>query len=343
MGGSKGAIDRSGEPLELVDKYGRVARDLRVSLTDKCNLRCSYCMPSEGLEWLPKPSLLTDDEVVRLVRIGVELLGIRQVRLTGGEPLLRPGLPDVIAAIHELSPTPELSLTTNGIGLALVAPALKSAGLRRINVSLDTLRPARFVTLAKRDRLTDVLAGLEAARSAGLTPVKVNAVLMRGVNDDEASELLQFALAEGYELRFIEQMPLDPMHGWTRDSMVTADEILAMLSRDFGLTPDDAERGSAPAQVWRVNGTSAKVGIIASVTRAFCGACDRTRLTADGQIRNCLFATEESDLRGAMRSGATDAELAHRWVAATTNKAAGHGIDDRSFLQPTRPMSAIGG
>lgn len=343
MAGSTDTSHRLADSLELVDQHGRVARDLRVSLTDRCNLRCSYCMPSEGLEWLPKPELLTDDEVVRLVRVGVEHVGIREVRLTGGEPLLRPGLPNVIAAIRDLRPAPELSLTTNGIGLHLVAEALANAGLTRINISLDTLRPDRFVTLAKRDRLPDVFAGLKAAVRFGLAPVKVNAVLLQGINDDEACDLLEFCLAGGYELRFIEQMPLDPMHGWTRDSMVTADEILAMLAAKYDLVPDDAERGSAPAQVWRINGTAAKVGIIASVTRPFCSACDRTRLTADGQIRNCLFAREESDLRAAMRAGATDDELARQWVSATITKAAGHGINDPSFLQPTRPMSAIGG
>jgi cyclic pyranopterin phosphate synthase len=327
----------------LVDRHGRVATDLRVSLTDRCNLRCTYCMPPEGLAWLPKQEILTDEEINRLIRIGVEQLGIREVRFTGGEPLLRPGLVGLVAATTALEPRPEVSLTTNAIGLARVAPALAEAGLDRINVSLDTLDPARFKQLAYRDRLDDVIAGLAAAQSAGLTPVKVNAVLLHGINDLDAVPLLDFCLEHGYQLRFIEQMPLDAHHAWTRGRMVTAEDILEQLSAAHTLTPDSEERGSAPAERWLVDGGPATVGVIASVTRSFCGACDRTRLTADGQIRNCLFAREESDLRTAMRDGATDQELADRWRIATLSKLPGHGIDDPSFLQPTRPMSAIGG
>jgi cyclic pyranopterin phosphate synthase len=327
----------------LADRHGRVATDLRVSLTDRCNLRCSYCMPPEGLQWLPKVEQLTDDEVVRLVRIGVEDLGIREVRFTGGEPLLRPGLVGIVEAATALTPRPEVSLTTNAIGLARVAPALAAAGLDRINVSLDTLDRERFRRLTHRDRLDDVLAGLRAAHDAGLTPVKVNAVLLRGINEDDAVPLLDFCLEHGYQLRFIEQMPLDAHHAWTRGEMVTAEDVLARLSAVHVLEPDTEERGSAPAERWLVDGGPATVGIIASVTRSFCGTCDRTRLTADGQIRNCLFAREESDLRSAMRAGATDAELADRWRIATLAKLPGHGIDDPSFLQPSRPMSAIGG
>lgn len=328
----------------LIDGFGRVATDLRVSLTDRCNLRCTYCMPPEGLEWLPKPELLTDDEVVRLVRIGVELLGITEVRYTGGEPLLRRGLPEIVKATAELHPRPQVSLTTNGIGLARLAATLKEAGLDRVNVSLDTLDAAVFQKLSHRDRLPDVLAGLDAAAAAGLGPVKVNTVLMRGMNDHEAVPLLRFCLDRGYQLRFIEQMPLDPQHGWTRESMITADEILGTLTQEYDLVPEGPEvRGSAPAETFLVNGGPAKVGVIGSVTRPFCGDCDRVRLTADGQIRNCLFAREESNLRDAMRAGADDKELAARWEAAVATKRPGHGIDDPSFLQPSRPMSAIGG
>jgi cyclic pyranopterin phosphate synthase len=328
----------------LADSYGRVATDLRVSLTDRCNLRCAYCMPPEGLDWLPSPELLTDDEVVRLVRVAVELLGVREVRFTGGEPLLRRGLTGIVARTAELDPRPEISLTTNAIGLARTAGALYAAGLDRINVSLDTLRPETFRKLARRDRLRDVLDGLAAAAAAGLTPVKVNAVLMRDLNDDEAVPLLRFCLDHGYELRFIEQMPLDAQHGWKRAEMVTADEILAVLSREFSLTPDDPrKRGSAPAEAFLVDGGPARVGVIASVTRPFCGNCDRVRLTADGQVRNCLFARTESDLRGPLRAAASDAELADRWRQAVAVKLPGHGINDPSFLQPDRPMSAIGG
>ena len=328
----------------LTDSYGRVATDLRVSLTDRCNLRCEYCMPAEGLDWLPRPTLLTDDEVVRLVQIGVELLGITEVRFTGGEPLLRRGLPGIVARAAALRPRPEISLTTNGIGLARLARPLREAGLDRINVSLDTLDAQVFQVIAKRDRLADVLAGLTAAAAAGLTPVKVNAVLLRGVNDHEAASLLRFCLDHGYQMRFIEQMPLDPQHGWRREDMVTADEILAMLSASFSLTPDDpGQRGSAPAETFLVDGGPAKVGVIGSVTRPFCAACDRVRLTADGQVRNCLFATQESDLRTPLRAGADDDTIAQAWQRAVASKLPGHGINNPDFLQPSRPMSAIGG
>ncbi|GAA2452912.1 GTP 3',8-cyclase MoaA [Actinomadura vinacea] len=328
----------------LVDSFGRTATDLRVSLTDRCNLRCTYCMPPEGLDWLPKPELLTDDEVVRLVRLGVQRLGITEVRYTGGEPLLRRGIADIVRRTAELSPRPQISVTTNGIGLARLAAPLADAGLDRVNVSLDTLDAEVFKRLAHRDRLADVLAGLAAARAAGLLPVKVNAVLMRGVNDHEAVPLLRYCLDQGYQLRFIEQMPLDAQHGWTRENMITADEILDRLGAAFTLEPDEpAERGSAPAETFVVDGGPARVGVIGSVTRPFCGACDRVRLTADGQIRNCLFATEESNLRDAVRAGASDEDLAGRWRQAVWTKRAGHGIDDPSFLQPARPMSAIGG
>jgi cyclic pyranopterin phosphate synthase len=328
----------------LPDSFGRIATDLRVSLTDRCNLRCAYCMPPEGLDWLPKTDQLTDDEVVRLIRIGVELLGIREVRFTGGEPLLRRGLAGIVARTAALRPRPEISLTTNAIGLERAAGTLRAAGLDRVNVSLDTLRPETFRKLARRDRLPDVLDGLAAAAQAGLRPVKVNAVLMRDLNDDEAVPLLRYCLDRGYELRFIEQMPLDAQHGWKRAEMVTAEEILAALGREFTLTPDDPrQRGSAPAEVFLVDGGPARVGVIASVTRPFCGTCDRVRLTADGQVRNCLFARSESDLRGPLRAGADDAELAEAWRRAVAVKLPGHGINDPSFLQPDRPMSAIGG
>jgi len=328
----------------LADSYGRIATDLRVSLTDRCNLRCDYCMPAEGLDWLPRPALLTDDEVVRLVRIGVERLGITEVRFTGGEPLLRRGLPDIVARTATLRPRAEISVTTNGIGLDRLAGPLADAGLDRVNVSLDTLDPAVFRQLARRDRLHDVLRGLAAAAAAGLTPVKVNAVLMRDVNDGEAAALLRYCLEHSYQLRFIEQMPLDAQHGWRRENMVTAEEILDALSAEFTLKPDDSvERGSAPAEIFLVDGGPARVGVIGSVTRPFCGACDRVRLTADGQIRNCLFAQDESNLRDPMRAGAGDGELAELWRRAVATKLPGHGINEPGFLQPARPMSAIGG
>lgn len=328
--------------LPLADRHGRVATDLRISLTDRCNLRCTYCMPAEGLDWQPVEEQLTFDELLRLVDLGVRRLGIRTVRLTGGEPLLRKDLVDLIAAIGALEPRPQIALTTNGIGLERRAAALAAAGLDRINVSLDTLDRARFKALTRRDRLPDVLAGVDAALTAGLTPVKINAVPMRGVNDQEFTDLLEWAMATGVQLRFIEQMPLDAQHGWDREAMVTADEVLTALSARFDLTPLPG-RGSAPAERFRIGDTEHVVGIIGSVTRPFCGACDRVRLTADGQIRNCLFARTESDLLGPMRAGASDDELAERWVAAVAAKLPGHGINDPSFLQPDRPMSSIGG
>ena len=330
----------------LADGYGRIATDLRVSLTDRCNLRCAYCMPAEGLDWLPGAEVLTDDEIVRLITIGVERLGITTVRLTGGEPLLRKNLELLVAEIAALTPAPEIALTTNAIGLAPRAEKLATAGLRRINISLDTLDPDTFIRLSRRRRLPDVLAGIAAARLAGLHPIKINTVLMRGINDHEAFDLLRWAMAERVQLRFIEQMPLDPQHGWQRADMITAAEITQRLSQHVQLIedPEDAlTRGSAPAELFRVVGTSYSVGIIAAVSKPFCGACDRVRLTADGQIRNCLFARTESDLRTPLRNGASDAELAALWVAAVRGKQPGHGINDPSFLQPDRPMSAIGG
>ena len=330
----------------LADGWGRVAKDLRLSLTDRCNLRCRYCMPAEGLDWLPRPELLDDDEIVRLVRIGTQRLGITSVRLTGGEPLLRRGLEALVARLAALEPAPALALTTNGIGLAARAAGLAAAGLGRVNVSLDTLDADTFVQLTRRRRLADVLAGVSAARAAGLTPVKINSVLMRDVNDAEAPALLRWAIDEGVQLRFIEQMPLDAQHGWQRDSMVTAAEIRERLQGTFTLVENPAHaaaRGSAPAELFTVAGTDHTVGIIAAVTQPFCGACDRVRLTADGQLRTCLFARQESDLRRLLRGGADDAEIAAAWVVAVAGKQPGHGIDDPSFLQPDRPMSAIGG
>ncbi|GDY30195.1 cyclic pyranopterin monophosphate synthase [Gandjariella thermophila] len=327
----------------LLDRWGRVATDLRVSLTDRCNLRCTYCMPAEGLDWLAKDRLLTDEELIRLIGLAVHRLGVTEVRFTGGEPLLRRGLEGIVEATAALRPRPNISMTTNGIGLARRAGALAAAGLDRVNVSLDTLRPERFETLSRRDRLADVLAGLAAARETSLSPVKVNTVLMRGINDDEAVPLLGYCLERGYQLRFIEQMPLDPQHGWDRRNMVTAEEILDRLSTEFTLSPAEEPRDAAPAERWLVNGGPAVVGIIASVTRPFCAACDRTRLTADGQLRSCLFSQTETDLRGPLRAGAGDDELATIWRDVMWAKPAGHGINRADFAQPDRPMSAIGG
>ncbi|WP_425454835.1 GTP 3',8-cyclase MoaA [Actinokineospora cianjurensis] len=336
------APDRPDEP-RLLDRFGRVATDLRVSLTDRCNLRCTYCMPAEGLDWMPRGEMLTDGELGRLIRIAVELLGVTNVRFTGGEPTLRKGIESIIADTAALAPRPRISMTTNAIGLARSAGRLVSAGLDRINVSLDTLRQERFLALTRRDRLDDVLDGLAAARDAGLTPVKVNAVLVRGRNDDEAVALLRYCLAQGYQLRFIEQMPLDAQHGWNRADMVTAEEILTALRAEFDLAPSPVPRGAAPAERWQVDGGPGEVGVIASVTRPFCGDCDRTRLTADGQLRSCLFSQTETDLRAPLRAGADDEEIAGLWRTAMWGKLAGHTINEAGFAQPLRPMSAIGG
>jgi GTP 3',8-cyclase len=327
----------------LVDTFGRIATDLRISLTDRCNLRCTYCMPAEGLDWLPSSDLLSDEELIRLVRIAVTMLGVTDIRFTGGEPLLRKGVERIIAATSALRPRPRISMTSNGIGLARRAADLVAAGLDRINVSLDTLRPDRFAAMTRRDRLDDVLAGMAAARAAGLAPVKVNTVLLRGVNDDEAVDLLRYSLRNSYQLRFIEQMPLDPQHGWNRADMLTAEEILSLLAKEFRLTESPVPRGAAPAERWLVDGGPGEVGVIGSVTRPFCADCDRTRLTADGQIRNCLFAQTETDLRGALRSDADDERIAELWRGGMWTKLAGHQINADGFAQPIRPMSAIGG
>jgi cyclic pyranopterin phosphate synthase len=335
-------MERPATPA-LLDTFGRVATDLRVSLTDRCNLRCTYCMPAEGLDWMPGEQVLSDDELVRLMRIAVTQLGITDVRLTGGEPLLRPGLEGLIAKITALRPRPRVAMTTNGIGLARRAGALAAAGLDRINVSLDTIDRDVFVKLALRDRLAHVIDGLAAAKAAGMAPVKINSVLMRGVNDHEAAALLRFALAHDYHLRFIEQMPLDAQHGWNRAEMVTAGEILEQLQAEFTLTPSTELRGGAPAERWVVDGGPGEVGVIGSVTRPFCAACDRTRLTADGQVRSCLFSNEETDLRSLLRGGASDEDIADTWRDVMWGKLAGHKIDADGFVQPLRPMSAIGG
>ncbi|MGB5149516.1 MAG: GTP 3',8-cyclase MoaA [Mycobacterium sp.] len=327
----------------LLDTYGRVATDLRVSLTDRCNLRCTYCMPAEGLDWLPDNQLLDADELARLLRIAVTRLGITSVRFTGGEPLVNQNLERAIAAAAALRPRPDIAVTTNGLGLAKRAARLKQAGLNRVNVSLDTVNAGHFAHITRRDRLADVLAGLAAAAEAGLGPIKVNAVLEPRTGLDDVVPLLRFCLEHGYQLRIIEQMPLDAGHEWTRAKTIDAHVVLSTLRRHFDLRPDPAPRGSAPAQLWRVDGSAGTVGVIASVSESFCGACDRTRLTADGQMRSCLFSATETDLRALLRGGADDDTVEAAWRRAMWAKPAGHGINDPSFTQPVRPMSAIGG
>jgi cyclic pyranopterin phosphate synthase len=335
----------------LRDRFGRVATDLRISLTDLCSLRCTYCMPAEGLPWLAKAQRLTDDEFERLAALFVRL-GVRSIRLTGGEPLVHPTLPDVIARLTALEPRPEISLTTNGVTLERSARKLADAGLDRINISVDTLDRDRFIELTRRDRLADVLAGVAAAAEVGLEPVKINSVLVRDSNLHEAPELLGWALRHGYVLRFIEHMPLDADHIWSRNAMVTADEILELLAGAGYVVRPHETRSNAPAEEFDVvdgpdraswAGEIGRVGVIASVTRPFCRECDRLRLTADGQLRTCLFAQTETDLRGPMRAGASDDELATIIIDAVAEKQAGHGIGSATFVQPSRTMSAIGG
>jgi GTP 3',8-cyclase len=332
----------------LIDSFGRVATDLRVSLTDRCNLRCTYCMPAEGLQWSAAEQLLQPGEIVRLLRIGVTELGITKVRFTGGEPLLAKDITEIVAATALLRPRPELGLTTNGVLLAKHAAGLARAGLDRVNVSLDTTDAQHFAAITRRDRLTDVLAGLAAAHRVGLRPVKVNAVLDPQTGLDDVVSLVRCCLEQGYQLRVIEQMPLDAGHQWRRDAAVTADQVLTRLRRhSFRLEPDRAPRDSAPAELWRITdpatGCTGTIGLVASVSHPFCASCNRTRLTADGQLRSCLFSSEETDLRALLRGGADDAAIEMAWRKAMWDKPAGHGIDDPDFVQPARPMSAIGG
>ena len=341
------ADDRPASP-DLLDRFGRVATDLRISLTDRCNLRCTYCMPAEGLPFRPADALMQAHEITRLARIAVSELGVRQVRFTGGEPLLRSDLIEIIASVAALGPRPEISLTTNAIGLASRARALADAGLDRINVSLDTIHASTFREVTRRPFLDRVLAGIEAAAAAGLSPIKINAVLMRGVNDNEAADLLDWALERGFELRFIEQMPLDADHAWTRAAMVTAEETRRRLAERFVLEPDRAPRDGAPAELYRVSSRATgsvlgRVGIIASVTEPFCADCRRTRLTAEGAVRSCLFSHQEFGLLEPLRAGATDTELARLWRGAMWEKPAGHELGRAGFVQPERTMSAIGG
>ncbi|HET8993294.1 MULTISPECIES: GTP 3',8-cyclase MoaA [unclassified Rhodococcus (in: high G+C Gram-positive bacteria)] len=333
--------DRPDVP-ELLDRFGRVARDLRVSLTEKCSLRCTYCMPEEGLPPIPREQLLTADEIVRLVDIATGHLGVREVRFTGGEPLMRRDLEDIIAGCRRVAPHVPLALTSNAVGLAHRARGLRDAGLSRINISLDTIDRDHFARLTRRDRLDSVLAGIRAAAQVGLARVKVNAVLMPETLDG-AADLLRWCLDEGVELRFIEEMPLDADHEWARTNMITAARLLEVLGARFTLTETAREDPSAPAERWFVDGGPATVGIIASVTRSFCSDCDRTRLTAEGTVRSCLFSDRETDLRAAIRGGATDDELAALWRGAMWNKWAGHGIDAAGFVPPERSMGAIGG
>jgi cyclic pyranopterin phosphate synthase len=326
----------------LVDRFGRVARDLRISITEKCSLRCTYCMPEQGLPAINRDDLLTPTEIARLVGIGVGRLGIRDIRFTGGEPLMRADLVEIIALARAVAGDAAISLTTNGIGLEHRVDALAAAGLDRINISLDTVDRDHFARLTRRDRLPSVLAGIRAAKDSGLTPVKINAVLMRDTLAG-AVQLLEWALANSTRLRFIEQMPLDADEAWARDNMVSAAELLEVLGSRFALSPAGRDDPSAPAEEWLVDGGPATVGIIASVTRSFCADCDRTRITAEGTVRSCLFGDDETDLRQLLRGDADDERIADWWRGAMWGKQAGHRINTPGFIRPVRSMGAIGG
>ncbi|MCU1440234.1 MAG: moaA [Rhodoglobus sp.] len=326
----------------LVDRFGRVARDLRVSVTEKCSLRCTYCMPAEGLPALARDDLLTAVEIARLVGVAVRDLGVTDIRFTGGEPLMRSDLAEIVELSAAVAAGASISMTTNGIGLDKRIGELVAAGLTRINISLDTVDRDHFARLTRRDRLPAVFAGIEAAKRAGITPLKINAVLMRDTLAG-AADLLEWSLDNGCRLRFIEQMPLDADASWARDNMVDASELLEVLGERFTLTQPHRDDPSAPAEEWLVDGGPATVGIIASVTRSFCEACDRTRITAEGTVRSCLFGDDETDLRGLLRSGADDLAIATRWRAAMWGKQAGHGMSLPDFQRPLRSMGAIGG
>ena len=330
---------------ELLDTFGRVHRDLRISVTDRCNFRCTYCMPEEGMRWMPRSEILTFEEIERVARLFVERFGVDGIRLTGGEPTVRAHLPVLVAKLARLGV--DMALTTNGATFRNLAHELREAGLRRVNISLDTLDRAKFEQMTRRDELPAVLDGIDAALEAGFAPVKINAVVQRGVNDDEIVPLARFGRERGVEIRFIEFMPLDAAGNWLHDDVVGQDEIVARLAAEFPLEPVPA-RGAAPADRWRYTdggfvGGGGMVGVIPTVTKPFCGDCDRVRLTADGQFRTCLFETREFDVREVLRTGGSDDDLAALIQRAVGTKWAGHQIGQVTFVKPRRTMSQIGG
>ncbi|MEY4080878.1 MAG: molybdenum cofactor biosynthesis protein MoaA [Actinomycetota bacterium] len=336
--------------MDLVDGFGRVVRDLRISVTDRCNFRCTYCMPAEGMTWLDRAEVLTYEEIERVARICVERFGVDSLRLTGGEPTVRAHLPQLISRLAALrladGRKPDLALTTNGATLRNIAAELRDAGLDRVNVSLDSLQRDRFLAMTRRDELENVLAGIREAQTVGFDPVKVNAVVERGANDDEILEMARYGRDNNVEVRFIEFMPLDATNEWERAKVVTQDEIVTTISAEFPLEPVPA-RGAAPADRWRYLDGRGTVGVIPSVSHPFCGDCDRVRLTSDGQFRTCLFATDETDLKSILRSGdalsAIDDAVADVITRAVGAKWAGHQIGQVNFVRPARTMSQIGG
>ncbi len=325
--------------MELIDTFGRVHRDLRIAVTDRCNFRCQYCMTEEGMEWMPREGLLTFEEIERLASILVTRYGVDSIRLTGGEPTVRAHLPRLVQKLAALGV--DLAMTTNGATLPLVADDLFAAGLKRVNISLDSLHRDRFIELTRRDELDRVLDGIDAAIDAGFTPVKINAVLMRGINDDEIVDFARFGREKGVVVRFIEFMPLDADEMWGPERVVPLAEVIETINDEFPI--EAVQRTSAPATRYRYKDGAGEVGVIATVTEKFCDTCDRIRLTADGQFRNCLFAVTDYNVRDAMRGGASDDELAKLLEGAVHDKWAGHGIDTVHFIRPKRNMSQIGG
>jgi GTP 3',8-cyclase len=334
----------AGAPVPLIDPFDRRVKDLRISITDRCNFRCTYCMPADGMQWLPRDELLTYEEQARIARVCVERFGFEAIRITGGEPTVRAHLPRLIRMLAPLGA--DLALTSNGVKLPEMAHDLAAAGLRRINVSLDSLRPDTFAALTRRDDLDRVIAGIDASLDAGLDPVKINCVVIRGVNDDEVVDLAAFGRAKGVGLRFIEFMPLDAAGSWTMDQVVPAQEILDRIDAVFPLEPDpmpEAAGGAEPATRRRFRDGRGDVGVIPSVTEPFCDHCDRVRVTAEGKFRTCLFALDEFDLRAVIRSGGSDGDLAELIRSAVGTKWAGHRIGQVNFVRPERSMSQIGG
>lgn len=325
--------------MELVDSFGRVHRDLRIAITDRCNFRCQYCMPEEGMKWMPRDSILTFEEIERVARLLVDRYDVDSIRLTGGEPTVRANLPDLVARLAALEV--DLAMTTNGATLRLVADDLKAAGLKRLNISLDSLDRDRFIELTRRDDLHRVLDGIDAALEAGFDPVKINCVLMNGINDDEIVDFAEYGRDKGVIVRFIEFMPLDADEVWGHDKVVPLQRVIDTVN---AVHPIEAiQRTSAPATRYRYLDGRGEIGVIATVTEKFCDSCDRIRLTADGTFRNCLFAVQDDSLRDAMRAGATDDDLAAIIEGSVGRKWAGHGIDDVHFIRPKRNMSQIGG
>jgi GTP 3',8-cyclase len=327
----------------LIDPHDRQVEDLRISITDRCNFRCTYCMPAEGMDWMDRSELLTYEEQARIARVCVDRYGFRAIRVTGGEPTLRAHLARFFTMLAPLGT--DLAMTTNGVRLPELAHDLAAAGLRRVNISLDTLRPDTFRALTRRDELERVLAGVDAALDAGLDPVKINCVVMRGVNDDEIVDLAAYGRARGVGVRFIEFMPLDAQGEWSMDRVVPAREILDAIDAVFPLKRESVP-GSGhiePAERFEYTDGDGDVGVIASVTEPFCDSCDRIRITADGKLRNCLFALDETDLRAILRDGGSDDELAAAIAGNVGTKWAGHRIGQVNFIRPPRSMSQIGG